>query len=74
MEDLAKVANAEDEKLVARDKAGDEIHVVDWPQAERDSFREIAKEAWAEFASKSPEAKEALDAHLGYMKSIGLLK
>nr|WP_321456095.1 TRAP transporter substrate-binding protein DctP [uncultured Cohaesibacter sp.] len=74
MEDLAKVANEEDAKLVARDRQGDTVHVVDWPQAERDKFREIAKDAWAEFAAKTPQAQEALDAHMAYMKKIGLLK
>nr|WP_321460179.1 TRAP transporter substrate-binding protein DctP [uncultured Cohaesibacter sp.] len=74
MTDLAKVAHEKDEELAARDKAGSAITVVDWPQAERDKFREIAKEAWAEYATKSPEAKQALDAHMAYMKSIGLLK
>ncbi|WP_319531250.1 TRAP transporter substrate-binding protein DctP [uncultured Cohaesibacter sp.] len=74
MEDLSKVAHEEDEKLASRDRAGDAITVVDWAQAERDKFREIAKEAWSDYAGKSPEAKEALDAHISYMQSIGLLK
>ena len=74
MEDLAKVANQEDLKLADRDRAGVKVTVVDWAQAERDKFREIAKEAWSDYASKSPEAKEALAAHMTYMKSINLLK
>lgn len=74
MEDLANVAHDEDEKLVARDRESGSVHVVDWSQAERDKFRAIAKDAWMEFASKSPQAQEALDAHLAYMKEIGLLK
>ncbi len=72
--DLAKAVHEQDEKLVARDKAKGDITVIDWPQEERDKFREIAREAWAEYAQKSPAAQAALDAHLEYMKSQGLLK
>lgn len=74
MEDLTAVSDQKDKELVARDLAGDEVHPIDWPQADRDAFREIAKEAWAELAAKTPEAQAALDAHIAYMKEIGLLK
>lgn len=71
--DLAEAVHEQDEKLVARDKADEDITVIDWPQEERDKFREIARGAWAEFAEKSPIAQQALDAHLEYMKAHGLL-
>ena len=48
--------------------------VIDWPQAERDKFREIATGAWEETADKSTEARAALDAHYAYMRTIGLLQ
>lgn len=73
-DNMLKDAAEEDLRLVARDKAGSDITVVDWPQAERDKFRAIAVGAWDDFAKKSPLAREALDAHLAYMKKIGLLK
>lgn len=72
--DMAKAVRAKDEELVARDKAGGVITVVDWSQADRDTFREIAKSAWEDYAAKSDEARAALDAHLAYMKASGLLQ
>ena len=62
-----------DRQLVARDKAGTDIHVIDWPQAERDKFRAIAQEAWKAFAAGSPLAQEVYDAHISFMKQAGLL-
>ena len=35
--------------------------------------RAIAVQAWQDVAAKSPLAKEALDAHLKFMKQYGLL-
>ncbi|MCI0511460.1 TRAP-type C4-dicarboxylate transport system substrate-binding protein [Chromohalobacter marismortui] len=72
--DLADAVHQQDEKLVARDKAEGDITVIDWPQAERDQLREIARGAWENFGEKSKLAQQALDAHLEYMKSKGLLK
>jgi len=72
-DDMRRVLDLEDKKAVAEDKASGEITVIDWPQAARDKFRKIAVEAWEETASKSPEAREALDAHYKFMKQIGLL-
>lgn len=63
-----------DRELVAEHNAGGDITVIDWPQDSRDALREIAVEAWGVAASKSPLAKEALDAHLGFMKKMGLLE
>jgi hypothetical protein len=60
--------------LVARDKAGKDITVIDWPQAERDQFRQIATGAWKDFAKATPLGKEAYDSHMAYMKKVGLLK
>ncbi|MFZ7089514.1 TRAP transporter substrate-binding protein [Primorskyibacter sp. 2E233] len=62
-----------DRQLVARDKAAGELEVIDWPQAERDAFRKIAQEAWADFAAQSPLAKEVYDSHIAFMKEAGLL-
>jgi TRAP-type C4-dicarboxylate transport system substrate-binding protein len=71
---LAKAIDAEDERLVARDKAGKDITVIDWAQSERDKFRSIAEKAWADVAKKSPLAKEAYESETKYMRAKGLLK
>lgn len=72
--DLTKVISVKDEELVARDKAGTDITVIDWPQSERDKFREIAKLSWEEFAASSPLGKEVYASHVAFMKTLGLLK
>jgi hypothetical protein len=70
---MRREADLEDRDLVAKDKAEGRITVIDWPQADRDAFRKIAVGAWEDFAKQSPLAREALDAHVAYMKRIGLL-
>lgn len=70
---MRREADLQDHDLVAKDKAGGDITVVDWPQADRDKFRKIAVEAWKDYGKKSPLAQEALDTHIAYMKRIGLL-
>lgn len=72
--DLQTAIIDNDLKVVEADKAKGDVEVIDWPQADRDKFREIAVGAWEETAAKSPEARAALDAHLAFMKSEGLLK
>lgn len=71
---MRRDADLLDQEIAAKYREGGDITVVDWPQEERDKFREIAKGAWYDFADKSELAKEALDAHVKYMKNIGLLK
>lgn len=62
-----------DRQLVARDKAAGELTIIDWSQEERDKFRAIAQEAWADFAKGSDLAQEVYDAHIAFMKEAGLL-
>ena len=71
-DDVRRQLDLQDREQVAKDKAGGEIEVIDWPQEERDSFRALAEKAWEETAAKSPEARAALDAHYNYMTTIGL--
>ena len=71
---MRREADLQDRAIAAEQKAGNDITVIDWAQEERDKFREIAVGAWQDFADKSPLAKEALDAHINYMRNIGLLK
>ena len=73
-DDVRRQLELQDKGQVAKDKAGGDITIVDWPQEERDKFRKLASEAWEETAAKSPEARAALDAHYKYMKTIGLLE
>ena len=73
-DDLRRQLDLQDKQQVARDIAGGEIIVIDWPQVERDKFREIASGSWEEAAGKTPEARKALDAHYAFMRKIGLLK
>ena len=73
-DDLRRQLDLQDKALVARDSAGDDIDVINWPLEERNKFREIATDAWEETADKSPEARAALDAHYDFMRKIGLLQ
>jgi TRAP-type C4-dicarboxylate transport system substrate-binding protein len=70
---MRRGAELQDRTLVAEHNVGDEVTVVSWPQGEREAFRNLAMPVWREFAAKSELAKEALDAHLNYMKMIGLI-
>jgi TRAP-type C4-dicarboxylate transport system substrate-binding protein len=70
---MRREADLQDRDLVARDNADPEMHVTDWSLEDRKKFREIAVGAWEEFGAQSELAKETLDAHLTYMKRIGLL-
>ena len=74
--DLRRHADLEDRKVAAADRAGQGTvkEVIDWPQVERDKFREIAMGAWEDFSQQSDLAKEAYDAHVKFMKDYGLLK
>lgn len=72
-DDLRRVLDLQDKQLVARDKKEGKITVINWPQAERDKFRQIAMKAWESTAEKSPEARKALDAHYAFMRQIGLI-
>ena len=71
---MRREADLQDQALVEKYSKGDDVTVVDWAQEERDKFRAISVKAWEDYAAKTPLAKEALDAHLSYMKKTGLLK
>lgn len=70
---MRRDADLADRDLVARDKAEGRLTISDWSQEERNKFRKIAVDAWKDFGAKSPLAQEALDAHISYMKRVGLL-
>ncbi|MEM9141169.1 MAG: TRAP transporter substrate-binding protein [Pseudomonadota bacterium] len=71
---MRREADLQDRAIAAEQRAGGDIEVIDWSTEERAKFREIAVGAWNDFAAKSPLAKEALDAHVNYMRQIGLLQ
>lgn len=71
---MAAEVSTRDQKLAARDDASDKIEVINWDQSDRDQLRVLAREQWEEYATKSDLAKEALDTHLAYMKTIGLFE
>ena len=70
---LRREADLQYRDLVAKDKSECKLTIIDWTSEERKKFREIAVQAWTDFGDKSDLAKEALDAHISYMKRIGLL-
>jgi TRAP-type mannitol/chloroaromatic compound transport system substrate-binding protein len=72
--DLMRVVDLEDRRLVARDRAAGDLTIIDWPQSERDKFRAIAVEAWEAFAASSDLAKETYETHVAFMKQAGLLQ
>ena len=71
---MRRSADLEDKKLAAMQRESGDVTVVDWAQAERDKFREIAVGAWTDFGEKSDLAKEALEANISFMKTMGMLK
>ncbi len=73
MEAMTTETDARDKNLVARDKAASKIEVINWAQSDRDQLRVVARKAWQDFAKKSGRAQAALDAHLDFMKQIGLV-
>ena len=74
--DLRRYADLKDQEIVQKDLAGEGtpgIEVIDWPQEERDKFRKIAVGAWKDYAQQSALAQQAYEAHINFMRSIGLL-
>lgn len=71
---MRREADIQDREIARKYADGKDVKVIDWAQAERDKFRAISVEAWKAYAAKTPLAREALDAHLKFMKNNGLLK
>ncbi len=71
---MRRSADLEDKKLAAKQRESGDVTVVDWAQGERDKFRGIAVGAWTDFGEKSDLAKEALEANMSFMKTMGMLK
>ena len=73
--DLRRHSQIEGRELAAKHRSGDGPvkEIIDWPQSERDRFREIAKGAWKNYAQQSDLARQAYESHLSFMKALGLL-
>jgi len=71
---MRREADLQDRDIAEKYSDGSDVTVVDWDQSERDKFRAISVQAWEDFAAKTPLAKEALDAHIAFMKKTGMLK
>ena len=74
--DMTRATELQDRKLVALDKAGKGtpgVKIIDWAQEERDKLRNVAQGAWSDISKQSPLAKQAYDAHIKFMKTMGLL-
>ena len=74
--DMMRATELQDRKLVALDKAGKGtpgVKIIDWAQEERDKLRNVAQGAWSDISKQSPLAKQAYDAHIKFMKTMGLL-
>ena len=59
------------EAVKALNAQGVTLH--DFSKEDRATFRAAAMKAWANWKTKSPEAKKLIEMHQDYMKSIGLL-
>ena len=63
------VANAE--AAAELEAAGITLH--DWSAEDRAAFRAAAQTAWADWATRSPEAAALVDSHVAYMTTLGLI-
>ncbi|MEM9843409.1 MAG: TRAP transporter substrate-binding protein DctP, partial [Pseudomonadota bacterium] len=74
--DLRRFTYLRDLELVERDRAtgegANDVQVVDWAQADRDRFREVASEAWEDVGAQNELATKALEAHKAFLSRLGL--
>jgi TRAP-type mannitol/chloroaromatic compound transport system substrate-binding protein len=49
------------------------VTLYDWTPEDRAAFRAGAQVAWADWATRSPEAAKLVDSHKAYLKQLGLL-
>ncbi len=49
------------------------VTLYDWSVEDRQAFRKVAREVWADWATRSPEAQAAYESHVAYMTRIGVL-
>jgi TRAP-type mannitol/chloroaromatic compound transport system substrate-binding protein len=62
----------EDLKVV--EQAGAQgVQLVNWAPDERKRFRQLAQQAWADWAKKSPTAQKVYDSQVAFLKKLRLL-
>jgi TRAP-type mannitol/chloroaromatic compound transport system substrate-binding protein len=70
--DMVQRVAMEDIKVMEGAKAAG-VDPIDVGPAERRKFRELAQQAWADWAKKSPAAQKVYDSQTAFLKKIGLL-
>ncbi|MCC7547821.1 MAG: TRAP transporter substrate-binding protein [Burkholderiales bacterium] len=59
---------------IAVDAARRGFEPIDLGPAERQRFREVAREVWKEYAARSPMAQKVYDSQIAFLQRLGLLK
>jgi TRAP-type C4-dicarboxylate transport system substrate-binding protein len=49
------------------------VTLYDWSDEDRATFRKAAQTAWADWATKTPEAKSLVESHTAFMEQLGLI-
>jgi TRAP-type mannitol/chloroaromatic compound transport system substrate-binding protein len=49
------------------------VTLYNWSAEDRATFRAAAQEAWADWATRSPEAAALVESHVAYMTELGLI-
>jgi TRAP-type mannitol/chloroaromatic compound transport system substrate-binding protein len=49
------------------------VTLVEWSPEERRKFREISRQAWADWAKKSPAAQQVYDSQVAFLKRLQLI-
>jgi TRAP-type C4-dicarboxylate transport system substrate-binding protein len=68
---IADSRKADTEAAAELTKEG--VTLEDWSSEDRQAFRKAAQKVWAEWATRSSEAKAAYDSHIAYMRKTGIL-
>ena len=50
------------------------VSIYNWSPEDRATFRTAAQSAWADWATRSPEAEAMVDSHVTFGRSIGLIE
>jgi TRAP-type mannitol/chloroaromatic compound transport system substrate-binding protein len=49
------------------------VTLVEWSPEERRKFREVSRQAWADWAKKSPAAQKVYDSQVAFLKRLQLI-
>lgn len=71
--DMSARTLLDDQKFAGEIVAKEKVELIDWSPEERQKLRGIAAQAVADYAKGSPMATKVYDAHIAFMKKIGLL-